>query len=339
MLFLAACGGNGGESPEVGAGVETSPSPTSLVATATATRPVTSTEKAASLCAMTPNGQTVGAVTSPELIEISGLAASRGNVGAFWAHNDSGDSARVFAMSMSGESFGTFTLVGADAIDWEDMAIGPGPIEGVDYLYVADIGDNRAERAEIAVYRFQEPPVDLAPEMASRDITAIDKLVLRYPEEAHDAETLLVDPTNGDILIVTKEGGGEALVFRAPRPLEPGTTSTLEQVAEINFATLESSLEIAPDAPPLPLGAGHLPTGGDVSPAGDMIAIRTYSTVWIWARDPGSNLWEAFGAEPCEGPSTLEPQGEAIAFDVEGTGYLTVSEGGNPTLHYFSSQQ
>ena len=32
-------------------------------------------------------------------------------------------------------------LQGADLRDWEDMALGPGPKQGQDYLYVGDIGD------------------------------------------------------------------------------------------------------------------------------------------------------------------------------------------------------
>jgi hypothetical protein len=37
-------------------------------------------------------------------------------------------------------------------------------------------------------------------------------------------------------------------------------------------------------------------------------------------------------------PSAIEPQGEAIAFDADGRGYTTVSEGTNPPLHHFSAK-
>jgi len=41
---------------------------------------------------------------------------------------------------------------------------------------------------------------------------------------------------------------------------------------------------------------------------------------------------------PCEAPSAIEPQGEAIAFDRDGRGYTTISEGANPPLHHFSAK-
>ena len=58
-----------------------------------------------------------------------------------WAHNDSGDTARVFAVGRDGRDRGTVTVSGATAIDWEDIALGPAP-HGKPYLYAGDIGDN-----------------------------------------------------------------------------------------------------------------------------------------------------------------------------------------------------
>ena len=325
LALVAACGDGGGDQ-------EAESTPT-LIPSLTAEK---SAASAAEVCAATP--QVLGSVGSPELIEISGIAASRQHDDVLWAHNDSGDTPRVFAMSMRGEHLATYALAGAEAIDWEDMAIGPGPVEGVDYLYLADIGDNDAVRPEIAVYRVREPDVgtDATP---AAELADVEKLTLRYPGAAHDAETLLVDPVRGDLLIVTKEvRGGNALVFRTPGTLAAGTTATLEQVAEIDFSALRSQVQIPPDAPPLVSGLPRLATGGDVSPAGNLVAIRTYSTVWVWTRPEGAPLWESFAGAPCEGASTIEQQGEALGFDADGTGYITVSEGTTPPLNYFKAQ-
>ncbi len=316
-----ACGDGGDEPPGV------TPTPT-----------MTAAERAAAVCGAAPGGEVVGTVSSPDLVEISGLVASRAHSDVLWVHNDSGDTARVFAIARQGGDLGTYVLEGVEANDWEDMAIGPGPVADVDYLYLADIGDNPRERPEIDFYRVAEPDLDVAAGAVSETIADVEKLTLQYPAEAHDAETLLVDPVSGDLLIVTKElTGGSALVFRAPGSLEAGSTSTLEQVGEIDFSGLESQVDLPDDAPALPLGAGHLPTGGDVSPAGDVIAIRTYSTVWVWPRTPGTELWEAFDATPCEGPSEIEPQGEALGFDAAGTGYFTASEGVEVPIYHFGS--
>jgi hypothetical protein len=275
-------------------------------------------------------------VTSPHLIEISGLAASRANNGVIWAHNDSGDTARVFAMNISGQHIDAFPLAGADAIDWEDMAVGPGPDEGKQYLYLADIGDNNAQRPEVFVYRVVEPEVRAAAAGSGSELAGVEKLALRYPDKPHDAETLLVDPANGDMYIVSKEiAGGPSSIFRAPASASASSQTRLEKVAEVDFAKLPAKVGIPSDAPPLPRGVGHLPTGGDIAADGSVIAIRTYATVWMWSRDPGKSVAEALSAAPCEAATVLEPQGEAIAILPDGSGYLTASEGTNPPLYIF----
>jgi hypothetical protein len=45
--------------------------------------------------------------------------------------------------------------VGATAVDWEDVAIGPGPAPAQDYLYIGDTGDNTRRRTSIAVVTTQ----------------------------------------------------------------------------------------------------------------------------------------------------------------------------------------
>ena len=100
-----------------------------------------------------------GKLKLDEIDEASGLVASRNNSKAFWTHNDSGDRNRIFLISQSGESLGTYIVQGAAARDWEDISIGPGPKENVNYLYVGDIGDNRAQYKEKVIYRFIEPNV------------------------------------------------------------------------------------------------------------------------------------------------------------------------------------
>ena len=80
-------------------------------------------------------------VASDELNEISGVVESRTRTGVLWVHNDSGDTARIFAIGLDGRTLGTFGLAGIQARDWEDLAAGPGPVAGRRYLFVGDIGD------------------------------------------------------------------------------------------------------------------------------------------------------------------------------------------------------
>jgi hypothetical protein len=302
---------------------------------------------AAEICAATEEPAVT--IQSPEIIEASGIAASRLDNGVLWVHNDSGDSARFFAVDGSGKLLATFSLQGATATDWEDAAIAipPKPVPGVPvspgsrlqdipYLYLADIGDNNAQRATITVYRVPEPSVGASNTHDNIALSQFDKLTLRYPDRAHDAETFMVDPVTGDFFIVTKElGTGVSLVFRAPASATSSAATTLEQVGQIDFKSLPMAATPGPDAPTLVRAVPFLPTGGDISPDGSLIAIRTYGAVWVWSRAEGQSIGEALAGTPCEAPSAIEPQGEAIAFDADGSGYVTTSEGANPTLHHF----
>jgi hypothetical protein len=212
------------------------------------------------------------------------------------------------------------------------MAIGPGPDDSTRSLYLGDIGDNGAQRPEIVVYRVVEPRVaGVAAEALS--ITDVERLTLRYPDRPHDAEVLLVDPVSRDLFIVTKEGGN-SLVFRAPGPaLQADAAITLEQAGRIDFSQLTSESVIPSDAPPLARGGGQLATAGDISPSGSAIAIRTYSTVWVWPRADGQSVADALAGPPCEAPAAIEPQGESIAFTADGLGFVTISEGANPLIN------
>ena len=274
-----------------------------------------------------------GTVASPDVVELSGLASGRANDGVYWAHNDSGDTARVFALDAEGTALATYTLAGADAIDWEDMASAPNTARGAE-LYMGDIGDNRRARPDIVVYRVREPAVNRAAPPITATLSDVEKLTLRYPDGAHDAETLMVDARSADLIVVTKDAGGSQ-VFRAPGRLAANASVTLELAGRIDFSQLKRRTEFPADAPPLARVGGALATGGDISPVGDVIAIRTYSAVWLWSRAAGQSVGDALAAAPCEAASAAEPQGEAIAFDADGLGYVTSSEGEHPMLHHF----
>jgi hypothetical protein len=273
----------------------------------------------AAACAKTLVASTPGAIASDAIDEASGIVASRRVDDVWWVHNDSGDSARVFAISGSGQTLGEYTLSGASALDWEDIAAGPGPTAGVSYLYVGDIGDNAKSRSNVQVYRVPEPLVHpAAPLSTPATLTGVDTLNLKYPDGAHDAEALLVDPTNGQLFVITKDlVGGVAQVFRAPANLASGSTTTLTHVATVSLGFLQGV------------------TAADITPAGDVVALRTYLGVFLYPRASGTTLASAFSQTACAGAVASEPQGEGLGFTRDGRGYVTVSEGSHPPLHRF----
>lgn len=269
-------------------------------------------------------GVSAGFVTNLSIREASGLAASRRYGNVLWVHNDSGDTNRVFAIATNGASFATYVLGGAEANDWEDIAVGPGPDPAQSYVYVGDIGDNGGNQNSIEVYRFPEPEVTTS--LFNITLTNVDRLEFRYPDgRGENAETLLVDPTNGDIYVVSKSGSGEARVYRASPPFIPLDRVTMTLVASLQFGTA-------------PLIGDPSTTGGDFSPSGDLIAIRTYDTAYAWRRPAGTTAEEAFATAPCALPIRSEGQGEAFGFNRDGTGYFTVGEGSLVQLSSYSAR-
>lgn len=258
-----------------------------------------------------------------EVREASGLVASRLTPGVFWLHNDSGDTARVFAVDSNSlvAARATYTFSGVTANDWEDLAIGPGPEAGAPYLYVGDHGDNGTSRDAVQVYRVKEP----ANPSGTGTFPTSERFELVYPDGPHDAESLLVDPRTGDVYIVVKAVSGASPVFRAAAPLSSAAPITLEQVASLTF------------------GAGALAgdtttTGGDISPSGAELLVRTYDTAFIWRRTASATVAEALATEPCPVPLATEGQGEAIGFAADGSAYYSTGEGSSIAISAYARQ-
>lgn len=259
-------------------------------------------------------GVDIGTPADPALAEISGVAASRQHPGVLWVHNDSGDTARIFAIRDDGTTLGEYAIEGANAIDWEDIALGPGPVAGVDYLYIGDIGDNDRVRANIQVYRIPEPVVDANQAPVQASVSGAELFTLSYPgapATVYDCETLMVDPLSGDILLVTKQASGvnDVQVMLLPAPAAPGAY-TLTRVNGMTFAP----------------GLGYRVTGGDISPDGKEIVLHQYNGVIYWRVTNEAHLYDVFSQPACSVYAPFDVQGEAIAWKPDGSGFYTLSE-------------
>ena len=257
----------------------------------------------------------VGLINHDSLNEASGLAASRKNPNILWTHNDSGDENRVFAIDANGKHLGTFLIEGVEARDWEDIAVGPGPIEGQQYLYIGDIGDNLSQFDIKYIYRVLEPEVNCNQEPIDTKLKSVSTITFQYPDGKRDAETLMVDPLTKDIYIVSKRESN-VRVYRAPYPQPTTQIITLEYVATLNLNNV---------------------VGGDISPAGNEVVIKTYGAIYYWRKPLENKCWKIFEKNPVSLPYIPEPQGEAVCWRADGLGYYTISEepGGIPSHLYF----
>lgn len=173
----------------------------------------------------TPAASVVRVLKDSRIVESSGLARSRISSTRLWTHNDSGDTARLFAVGTGGATVRTFTLTGASHKDWEGMA--SAVKNGVSYLYAGDIGDNGKVRPQIYVHRIREPKPS-APSGSRTPVT----WAFRYPDGPHNAETLMVRPGTLRIYIVTKATGGGA-IYRAPATLSRTKVNVLTRVRSV----------------------------------------------------------------------------------------------------------
>lgn len=253
-------------------------------------------------CPVCSAPSSTGKLADSALNEISGVVASIAHPGVFWVHNDSGDTARFFAIDATGKRLATFTVMGAQAIDWEDIARGPCPLGTC--LYLADIGDNSEKRKSYTVYRVPEPKT------LSDAAVGADRIDFSYPDGSHNAETFLVHPATGAFTIVTKVLIGASSIFESPLPLTPGVPMILKDVGGVK-----------------PPSGNILFTGGDVHPSGKGVILRTYQSLWYYPMAPGGSVGAALAGVPCSVPVANEGQGEAVGFLADGKGYLTIGEG------------
>ena len=175
------------------------------------------------------------------------------------------------------------TYADEDPVDVEALAGGPG-----EAVWVGDIGDNRTARSTITVHR-------LVPSPDGGGVPRT-RFELRYPDRPHDAETLLVHPDTGRLLVVTKSFTRGGVVYRAPQRLDPGGVNRLERVGAVR----------------------GLLTDGTFLPDGERILLRSYGGAAVYSY-PDLEQLAAFALPPQE-------QGEAIAVGDDGRVYVT-SEG------------
>lgn len=253
----------------------------------------------------------LGTIDYSQLKEISGMAASRTNHGLFWLHNDSGNDSKLFAVDRQGKLKAIIILEGIKLYDAEDIAVGPGHILNKNYIYLADIGDNNAVRENKFVYRFLEPFIPDTDTIYRSTISLIDVLTIHFPDGKRDAETIMIDPIDKNILIASKREK-HAKVYSVKIPNAGNHILNPEFLAELPFGNegYENS------------GV----TGGDISPDGSEILLKTYSKVYYYKRKNNEPLKNTFSQKPLDVNYIIEPQGEAICFGADNEGFYTTSE-------------
>ena len=258
----------------------------------------------------------VGNLDFPEIDESSGLTASRRWAGVLWTHNDSGDRARIFAVSPKGRviipsgsdpaAYRGVTVLGAENVDWEDIAA-----DNRGRLYLGDFGNNSNQRRDLGIYAVLEPDP-----LRSDTVEVLAFWPFHFPDQRHypdpdknfDAEALFA--ANGCLYVLSKNRGDlQTRLYRLRSHKRPGVEVSLIGRFDI----------------------GGLVTAADASADGRRIVVLTYEALWLFTARTTEGWFEGAVAwlplangKKCEGVCFFEnaimvtnEQGELFSVTVD----------------------
>jgi hypothetical protein len=236
-------------------------------------------------------------MSDKRLNELSGLVAD----GDHWyAINDGGTKVQLFVLNKKCQVEKVISNP-LDPYDVEDLARGA---DGT--FWLSDTGDNNKNRSTVALIA----------------LTPAGKATLyrlTYPDGAHDTEALLLDKS-GVPYLITKTPLGSAEIYRPTGALASPGPTPLEHAGSVRFTSTDT-----PGGPVPGFVGSVLVTGAASTVDGSVVALRTYTDAYLFPVQDG-NLLGALGKEPVRVPLPNEKQGEAIAFEPDGS-LVSGSEG------------
>ncbi len=273
-----------------------------------------------------------GKVTHDSITEASGLIVTDNWL---WVHNDSGDSASLYAIGKDGERRASIMVEGAFAKDWEDMT--SFSENGQSYFLIGDIGDNKERHSNVTFYVIEQPTSNTTAKL-------LYTFTATYADiGAKDAEAIVVDPHNKELLLITKGRDGiiHFLQGKFPLPSELPTESEqkeADKISDPSFNTQQITLseihQIPFATPPLDRRQqSRLITSAAIHPNGHQLIVRNYLSARLYQKEQGQTWAEAVQQEPCRLPLPLQPQGETLAFSPDGKSLWTLSEGKKTSLY------
>lgn len=276
-----------------------------------------------------PFARLAGLITSKDLKEVSGFAASHAHEDVLWALNDGGNPARLYAISLRGQQRARYDVQGAKNVDWEDLA--SFDLDGKHYLLVADTGDNGGRRDNITLYVFQEPA-----RLANGTLRPAWTIHARWPDGPRDCEAVAVDAAAGKILLVSKKRTPPEL-FQLPLAdpgnewREPRRIGRLSGVPAADPELQRADPDLAKLFPQV--------TAADLSPDRRTLAVLTYGSVLFYGREAGEDWAAAVARAPEAHDVPLIPQAEALAWSAGGGGLYASGEFNPAPIFYLTPER
>ena len=261
-----------------------------------------------------------GTASASVMAEVSGLAASRTTPSYLWAHGDenTGSNKKIVAIEPSGSLAMTLTLSGDPGRDdWEDIATGV--YEGQNYVFIGAFGDNNlAYNDAYYIYYFAEPAITSGTQNVS-----VNYIRFGYPDNtAHNTETLMYDNIEQVFYIADKVKDGVCHLYSLPFRTDYGTG--VQRLTEV-----------------CALGNGekfNFVTGGDITPDGKWMAIKSKKHILLWERQGTESLSATAQRRPVQVAAydkNTEEQGESIAWKDASTFYTTSDAKNDQPIYQF----
>jgi hypothetical protein len=276
-----------------------------------------------------PFARLAGLITSKDLDEVSGLAASHAHEDVLWAINDSGNPARLHAVSLRGKQLAQYRVEGAKNVDWEDLA--SFDLHGKHYLLVADTGDNGGLRKSITLYVFEEPDT-----LADGTLHPAWTIRARWPDGPRDCEAVAVDAASGKVLLVSKKRKPPEL-FQLPLA-DPGKAWREPRRIGRLSGVPAADPELQRSDPTMARLFTQV-TAADVSPDGRTLAVLTYGSVLFYRREAGDGWAAAVARAPEAHDVPLIPQAEALAWSAGGGGLYASGEFNPAPIFYLTPER
>jgi hypothetical protein len=275
---------------------------------------------AVTLCGQTlPLVTEVGRVSGAAIQEASALEASRRYPDVYWTVPDSGNPPHLVAIDGAGKVLARYRIKDAVNLDWECLAL-----DQSGRLFICDVGNNairgksRLLQRWVYVVREPDPRKPVAEEAAPGEPPTLPlerTLLVRYPEGPFDIEAALAF---GEAVYFISKTDGDAAVYRLPwiQAVADSTASNDEDTGE-EAITLEKILEL----PGL-----RSATGASLSPDGRLLAVSTYTDVWLYRVADRGAAFSLENHRPARRLPFRAPGVEACSWD--GRHLLLLSESG-----------
>ncbi|MFI9642938.1 hypothetical protein ACIG87_23275 [Micromonospora sp. NPDC051925] len=281
-------------------------------AAAAGAAPVSAVPVGAAPVSAAPVGKKKCTVTDERLRELSGLVATKTGYIVINDGTLQESRKRVFFLDTKCKIAKEPVKYSGDGpFDTEDLALSP---DGKT-LWIADTGDNvtsKERRTRVAVWTM---PVSGSKQPVLHRLS--------YPErKPHDAEALLIG-ADGLPLVITKVPSGKAEIYTPEGKLDSGGNAEPVPMKKVGEITLPKTTT---DNPLNIIGRVAI-TGAARSPDGSKVVLRTYADAFEYDVS-GDDIVAALTTGKPRVTALADPFGEAISYTPDGTGFVTVSDGG-----------